>query len=496
MSGLYPKFTGAWKNHGKLKKKVKTFANELKALKNYQTAYMGKFHLNGKTKSASDFGDKSRSFGFKNIEYQYNRGHWKYFNQTSNGLKAFEWKDREKFIQNGQEQEHYATDFLFDRAIEFMKLKSEKGKKFALMLSIADPHAPNDVRPPYSSMFDNLNFNVPPTAIKAMKRNPTPPDWAETDFHSELADEQIAAMESDLTRQNSLRNIFGMIKLVDDNVGKMMDFLDQSGLRRNTIVVFTSDHGDMMGEHGRDNKGVPYMSSAQVPFIIRWPRQINKGQVIETAYSSVDFVPTILGLMGVNSRIKSHGIDGSEEILSNTATNSNQIRFMTDSQKKSWAAAVNNRYKLVLSRDTPWLFDLQLDPDELYNYYTDPAYAEIAAEFQSALLDAMEQYKFTLPRKSYLPNPPVCWDSKDEIPDWPNTECKDLNSPDLFPACSYLDIVKESCPRVCGVCCEDSVGEVWLYGAMRTCAEMNDDALFCTQEPAQLFCPASCGLCN
>lgn len=118
--------------------KYKTFADELK---NHTTAFLGKWHLNGKTKSSTDFGDETRKFGFSNIKYQYNRGHWKYFNETEDGLKAYEWNDRERFTQSGvKESDHYATDFLVDRTIEFIDEELKNGNKFALMLSIADPH--------------------------------------------------------------------------------------------------------------------------------------------------------------------------------------------------------------------------------------------------------------------------------------------------------------------------------------------------------------------
>lgn len=100
----------------------------------------GKWHLNGKSLSTSDFGDPNRKFGFQDIDYQYNRGHWKYFEETATNLTAYEWDARQKFTSNGRnEEDFYATDFLFQKAIDFMDKKSQNGKKFAVMLSIADP---------------------------------------------------------------------------------------------------------------------------------------------------------------------------------------------------------------------------------------------------------------------------------------------------------------------------------------------------------------------
>ena len=153
---VYPKFTGAWKNHSKLRLKYKTFADELK---NHTTAYLGKWHLNGKTKSSTDFGDETRKFGFSNIKYQYNRGHWKYFNETEDGLKAYEWNERERFTQSGvKESDHYATDFLVDRTIEFIDEELKNGNKFALMLSIADPHGTFRTYSSFSHILIYLNI--------------------------------------------------------------------------------------------------------------------------------------------------------------------------------------------------------------------------------------------------------------------------------------------------------------------------------------------------
>jgi len=502
MTGLYPRFTGSsWKNHGKLKKKTKTFAGELRVLKGYATSYLGKWHLNGNSKSASDFGDPSRKFGFINIDYQYNRGHWKYFNETADGVTAFNWEDRANFIYSeNSESEHYATDFLFDKATDFIKRKAEIGKSFAVMLSIADPHDPNEVRSPYDTMFNNLTFNLPETAKKAMHKTPALPSWAEMKEFTPLlqVDDQITDFRTDRKRQQGLRKVFGMIKLIDDRVGQMIKVLEDEGLDQNTIIVFTSDHGDMMYEHGRINKNKPYKASAQVPFIVRWPAGVRAGKVVETPYTSVDFVPTILGLMGVNSRIESQGIDGSADILTDelVTVDEEQIRFLTDSKQMKWFAAITNRYKLVLSADAPWLFDLQVDPDELINFYANSTYVEVVAKLQPNLIEAIVTYKFSIGKKGItMAGTPACYDSKDEIPGWEGRLCEDLHLSDYSAGCKR-DFVKEACPRVCNTCCEDSTGGVMVFGNMGTCDTMHTDERFCRKKAARLFCPSACGLCG
>jgi len=495
MTGLYPKQTGAWKNHGTLKKNKHSFAEDL--MDTHDTVYLGKWHLNGVTKDSTDFNNNpNRKFGFKNTSFQYNRGHWKYFSQEKWKVTAYDWSQRGMFANN--EEQNYATDFLFDKAISFMKNKKDKGKNFAVMLSIADPHAPNEVRAPYSEMYNHISFQLPSTGKKAMRLNPALPDWGQVDtFSPETAESNISDWENDTVLQKGMQNVFGMIKLIDDNVGKMLQFFDDENLADDTIVIFTSDHGDMMGEHGRLNKGVPYKASAQVPMIMRWPNKIDSGKIIKTAYSSVDFAPSLLGMMSVEAKnINSSGIDGSSEIMSSgqISFNEEQIRFLTDSKMKRWAAAITGQYKLVLSKDGPWLFDMIKDPDEMINYYEDPKYTQLASTLKNALIDTIDKFNFPLKQRSYLADTPECWDSKNEISGWDNNLCSDLNDIQNRPACQW-DFVSSQCPRVCGECCHDSSGEFWLFKAMRTCAEIQEEERFCQHSAAQLFCPESCGSC-
>jgi arylsulfatase A-like enzyme len=147
MTGLFPQKTGSESNHGQMNSDMETFATVLRLQKDYKTGYFGKWHLNGSTKPG--WGDNSRKFGFEDTHYQWNRGHWKFLNEKGDGtMEAFNYTEAEyKYI--GEEDKHFATDFLFDRGIEFMDKAQEQDESFAFVLSIPDPHVPNDVRPPY-----------------------------------------------------------------------------------------------------------------------------------------------------------------------------------------------------------------------------------------------------------------------------------------------------------------------------------------------------------
>ncbi len=162
-----------------------------------------------------------------------------------------------------------------------------------------------------------------------------------------------------------------------------------------TIIVFTSDHGDMFFEHNRRNKGVPYEASARIPFVIRYPEKIKAGKVINTAYTNVDFTPTILSLMNVSTDASFHGTDTSKDFLStkNEITDADRLTYYAKSGGW-WVTGVTDRYKLVLDKkEKPYLFDLEKDPDELINFYNNKAYKTIRDKMQKELLSQLIKYK-------------------------------------------------------------------------------------------------------
>ena len=188
---------------------------------------------------------------------------------------------------------------------------------------------------------------------------------------------------------------FGMVRCIDDNVGKILRFLEENKLAENTIVVFTSDHGDMMCEHCRMNKGLPYKTSVGIPFVLRYPAKVPAGKVIHTAYTTVDFFPTLMGLMGIKKGLPAfHGLDASGDFTSSPKELSEDRIVYVRHSAGVWVAAFDQRYKLVLSSaDKPWLFDLQKDPDELRNFFGREGYQDVTKRLKKELLSQMKEFK-------------------------------------------------------------------------------------------------------
>ena len=379
VSGNYPIKTASYRNDIPMKDEVVTFAEVLKQ-EGYATSYLGKWHLDGKAKPG--FAPK-RKFGFTDNKYMFNRGHWKGLEDDEHGnpklagdynAKNF----KQKINVKNTTAVDFTTDYLATKTIEI--LERDKNKPFCIMVSIPDPHTPNTVRPPYDTMYSNLHFEKPKTLKTPVNEMP---NWAGAqgkNFVNEL-------------EQDKMQRYFGMVKCIDDNVGRILNFLDENNLTENTIVVFTSDHGDLMGEHHKHNKGNPYEASAKIPFVLRYPKKVKAGKVIKKAYTTTDFAPTILGLMGAPEIKNADGVNASSDFTSNKKeVVDDRVTYMTSSHQK-WIAAVTNRYKLVLSQeDKPWLIDLEVNSDEDINFYNNAKYKKIASELQAELLKQAKKY--------------------------------------------------------------------------------------------------------
>lgn len=389
MTGLYPIATNAYFNDRPLGEEVVTFGQILKA-HGYATSYVGKWHLDGEDKPG--FAPKN-NFGFDHNRYMINRGHWKILKEDKNGViidqKLAKWGGG-VFNQERANKENFTTDFLVTRALNI--LEEDKNNPFCLMLSIPDPHGPDQVRAPYNTMYTHFKFKEPRTMQ-------TPEGLKDPLWVNKKGKKNTAKS----IKQHNMAQYYGMVKCIDDNVGRLLNFLDQNNLTHNTIVVFTSDHGDLLGEHGKINKGLPYETSARVAFMLRYPNKVKAGKHIEKAYTMADFTPTILGLMGIKTTTKFHGINAAKDFKSSQRQLINTRTVYLTNANKRWVAAVNNQYKLVMSPlDKPWLFDLKKDPDELINFYNNPNYVNIAKTLKKELYFQMERYNEPLKKSKLL----------------------------------------------------------------------------------------------
>ena len=505
LTGTYPNTHGAYENDKPLHGTSISFAQVLKEKLGYHTSYIGKFHLNGKGKNPTSFGSpRNRSFGFDETKYLWNRGHWKYLTENEDGeVQGYTYKAEEMFLnQTGA----YTTEFLVDRALNFIDEQKDSDQPFALMLSLPDPHGPNFVHAPYNVMYNDLVVDVPLTAEGIMNRKHARPKWNKPwlkvmnpgSVPQNKMKNHIRKMKIQAQRQEFYRPIFGMVKAIDDNVGRILHKLDALNINDNTIVIFTSDHGDMMGEWARDEKQLPYKTSTGVPFIIRYQNQVMPGKVINSAVSALDFTPTILNMVGIEiSDYRFEGIDRSKDLQSTETTvlDDNALVFSADTWAGTWASCMTSRYKLVLSNsDIPWLFDMEKDPNELINYYGRAEYEEISSKMTTELLNAMKLHDFPLRYETVMLSRPLCYedDSLLDLPLLKYKSCSDLLS-EKFPNICETEEVRKQCPIVCGNCKEDSSGYILVKTKTMSCFDVASSLdEVCADQRVKAFCPVAC----
>ncbi|MCX7044143.1 MAG: sulfatase [Candidatus Sumerlaeota bacterium] len=370
-SGRYPQNTDAYVNDRPMNDNVVTFAETLRR-NGYMTGYAGKWHLDGPAKPGWG---PARKFGFEDNKYMFNRGHYKQLEDTPTSPRV---KGGNNYNIKGADEKSFTTDFLADKTAEF--IKEHKDKPFCFVTSIPDPHGPNTVRPPYDTMFADLKFQQPRSALEPGAGLP------------------LCAVPPAKPHLENMSHYFGMVKCIDDNVGKILAALRAAGVAERTIVVFTSDHGDMCGEHGRVNKGIPLEGSARIPFLMSYPGRIKPGTVIHEALNNTDFKPTILALMGAprdgDDQRGDEGRDASALFLTGKAPASWKNVTISRNANGLWLMAATSRYKFIVSPDSdPCLLDLDQDPFEMKNIFAAPASRPIVRDLAQALVDYAKQRK-------------------------------------------------------------------------------------------------------
>lgn len=376
VTGRFPQNTGAISNNLPLRDDMVTFAEVLRR-NGYATGFAGKWHLDGDGKPQWA---PARKFGFEDNRYMFNRGHWKKVDLSDQGprIATKNKRGQPNYDVAGADEKSFTTDFLANRAIDF--IKQNKGNPFCYYVSIPDPHGPNTVRAPYDTMYLDLKFKQPRTALIQGEKLPA-----------------YASTRRDQFKPVLMARYFGMVKCIDDNVGRILDAMRSEGILERTIVVFTSDHGDFCGEHGRHNKGLPGEASSRIPFLIYAPDKIKPGTVVHSALSTVDFKPTILSLMGIDNPGHDEGRNASHLFVDEAKAEGWQdtafIRIGTNSTS-GWMGAFSRRYKLVVSPTAPAsLFDLQVDPDELKNFINSPEYRNTIRQLARELAEYAQRRK-------------------------------------------------------------------------------------------------------
>ncbi len=344
----------------------------------------------------------------------------------------------------------YVTEVITDLAIDILKNRP-KDKPFFLMCHHKAPHrnwTPSEkyrrefagrqipepatlfddyagrtdaLREHKQSVFRDLTRNdlklVPPVELKGPARQ----QWLDvepTEVEIEVAGVKKVLRGEELNRwkyQRYLQDYLACVQSVDDSVGKLLDWLDANGLRENTLVIYTSDQGFFLGDHGMYDKRFMYEPSLRMPFLARWPAQIKPGTVSDGLAINPDFAPTFLDLAGVTIPADMQGRSLAPLFVGGKPTGWRQeiyYRYYHDPghhDTRAHCGVRTDTHKLIhyWKADQWELYDLASDPDELKNLYAVPAAQTIVTDLKARLARLKQELGDTDQFTSSLPHDTV-----------------------------------------------------------------------------------------
>ncbi len=441
ITGMYPSRHGAYALGTKLDERVHTVGEDLQQA-GYRTALVGKAHFQ-QNRATEDYPSIESMgimqdlafwktfhgpfYGFEHVELARNhtdeqlvgqhyalwmeekglsdwRRHFRAPTGSSPG-QSHRWSLPEEF--------HYGT-WIAERSVALMEQYRRTHRPFFLWASFFDPHPSYLVPGPWDALYDPDRIAVPSATPGEHDRNPPhhrltqqpAPDftpWCTSGhalhgMHSHLHDRRRLAKD--------IAVYYGMISLMDRQIGRILDALDAQGLAENTLVVYSSDHGHFFGQHGLIAKGpFHYEDMIRVPWIVRYPGRVPAARRSDALQSLVDLPPTWLAFAGIPAPAAMSGVDQSavwtgerpsarEHVVVENRHEPDTIHMKT---------YVDERYKLTVYFNRPYgeLYDLQDDPGEIRNRWDDPAAADLKSRLLLKFLHAeMGKEPVPMPRVS------------------------------------------------------------------------------------------------
>jgi arylsulfatase A-like enzyme len=354
LTGKYAHRNGMVANDLRLRESETTLA-ELLAAAGYRTGFIGKWHLDGGKRLPGFVPPGPRRQGFQ---------FWA-ANECSHA--HFD----TQYFRDGPEPipvRRFEPEAWADLAVEF--LRAERGRPFFLMVAMGPPHDPYGAPEEYMKRYD--------AARLAMRAN-----WVEGVTGG--GRREIAAY-------------YAAVTAVDDAVGRILRELAALDVDGDTIVVVTSDHGDMLGSQGARLKRKPWEESIRVPGIVRYPRSARGGRTTDVFLTHVDLAPTLLRLCGLRPARGMQGADLSGVVLGRSSRGPQSAYFQIfgpyagDGTAFAWRGVRTRRFMYARSEKEPWvLYDLEQDPYEQRNLAREPSAAPTRKQLEAALADWMKR---------------------------------------------------------------------------------------------------------
>ena len=411
LTGKYSHVNGYFKNYkgGVFNNQQWTYPQSLQA-SGYQTALIGKWHL------------VSEPIGFDYYKYH-----------ISKGEQGLYWDP--VYNDNGKKikEKGYATNLTTDFAMDWLNERNPN-QPFCLMLQYKAPHrqwAPDtkyedlweDQEMPTPSNFNdtyqdreltagNTEMTMDYFSRRDMKM--TPPDsllkkarnkWLQYGFKPGEVVAPVKGLNREETRQwkyqKYIKDYLATIRSVDDNIGKVLAYLKENGLEKNTIVIYASDQGFFLGEHGFFDKRFMYEEALHMPFVVRYPGKIQPGTVVDDIVTNIDFAPTLLDMAGVPVPEQVQGKSFFNNLKGDTSEDWQQSMYYHYYEYPYYHRVQphygirNQRYKLIhfyYDVDVWEFYDLKKDPNEMKNLIHSKSYTILIKQLKKELYKLKENY--------------------------------------------------------------------------------------------------------
>ena len=411
LTGDYSHVNGYYKNEsgGQFDVNKWTFPREFQK-NGYQTSLFGKWHLG------------TDPVGFDEYKFHAAAGQQgMYWNPTYN-------HNGEKVKEKG-----YSTNLSTDFALNWLEEGKKSDEPFLMLLQYKAPHRPWEPDRKYEQLWEDIEMPYPTTFNDNYEgRELTAGDTDMTmeffsrrdmkmtrpahlkgkegikwDFYGAKRGEivQPEGMSDEEGRkwryQNYIKDYLACVKSVDDNIGRVLDYLDANGLTDNTMIVLTSDQGFYLGDHGFFDKRFIYEESLRMPFMVKYPKMIKSGSVNTDVLANIDFAPTLLEVANIKTKQDMHGESFATALGGGDLKNHRQSMYYHYYEFPFWHHVQphygirTEQYTLAhfyYSIDKWELYDMKTDPDQMVNQIDNPAYAETIKDLKKQMSKLQKEY--------------------------------------------------------------------------------------------------------
>jgi arylsulfatase A-like enzyme len=342
-----------------------------------------------------------------------------------------DWSKVKNLGETGKRFKGHVTDIITDKCLDWLEQR-DKNKPFMLMCHHKAPHDDFEYHPRYEHLFDGIEMPEPKslwedkshrsdgsreygtTVSEKNKRRNAVQTMSKPDYATGALD--ITGLEpAERTKaayQKYIKDYLRVVKGIDDNVGRLLDYLDKEGLTENTVIVYTSDQGMFLGEHDYIDKRWIFEEALQMPLLIRYPQEIKPGTRVDDIVTNVDFAPTLLDYAGLAKPVEMQGRSFRPVIIGNASQDWPNLLYyrywmhMAHHDNPAHYGIRTKDYKLIFFYGLPldatdalpdltppgWeLYDLKHDPQELRNVYERPEYADIVTILKKQLFEMKKE---------------------------------------------------------------------------------------------------------